>query len=92
MGVTRCVCHDVSFAALIRMARRTGADLDELSRVTGCGTGCGTCLPYIEVALATGRADLPIMPPGALARCAPHVAAGQSATYIPARPGPAPAG
>lgn len=92
MGVTRCVCHDVTFAALIDLARRTGADFAELSRLTGCGTGCGTCRPYIAAALATGRAELPVLPPSALERLASGIAAGPPPSYIPALPGSDPAG
>jgi NAD(P)H-nitrite reductase large subunit len=51
----------VSFARLIRLNRENGADLDELRDQTGCGTGCGLCIPYIRVALRTGEAHLPIM-------------------------------
>jgi bacterioferritin-associated ferredoxin len=61
MGVDRCVCRDVTFARLIRLARERGAGFGELRRLTGCGTGCGMCIPYIRVALATGRAELPVM-------------------------------
>lgn len=28
---------------------------------TGLGTGCGTCVPYAQVALRTGRCVLPVM-------------------------------
>lgn len=59
--VDRCVCHNVTFAELLRIHRETGADLAELRRRTGCGTGCGMCVPYIRVALTTGRERLPVM-------------------------------
>jgi NAD(P)H-nitrite reductase large subunit len=61
MGVDRCVCREVLFSRLILLARERGAGFDELQRLTGCGTGCGMCIPYIRVALATGRGDLPVM-------------------------------
>lgn len=59
--VDRCVCRQVLFADLLRLHRESGAGFDELRRLTGCGTGCGLCTPYIRVALATGRARLPVM-------------------------------
>lgn len=59
--VDRCVCRQIRFADLIRMHRETGAGFDELQRQTGCGAACGLCAPYIRVALATGRARLPVM-------------------------------
>jgi NAD(P)H-nitrite reductase large subunit len=58
MGVDRCVCRDVTFARLIGLSRERGAGLAELQRLTGCGLGCGMCIPYIRLALATGRTDL----------------------------------
>lgn len=60
--VDRCVCHQVTFADLIRLHRETGASLEQLQQLTHCGTSCGMCLPYIRVALATGRVRLPVMP------------------------------
>jgi NAD(P)H-nitrite reductase large subunit len=61
---------DVPFAELIRLHRQTGADLAELQRRTHCGEGCGLCVPYIKVALRTGRDRLPILSDDALARLA----------------------
>ncbi len=64
------MCRQVMFAELIRLHRETGAGLEELQRRTTCGTGCGLCVPYIRVALATGRARLPVMGDSELARLA----------------------
>lgn len=64
MGVDRCVCREVTFARLIALAREPGMGFDELQRMTGCGTGCGMCIPYIRVALATERSELPVMEVG----------------------------
>ncbi len=61
MDVDRCVCRGVSFAELIRLARTEHLSIDELVERTGCGESCGLCLPYIRLAVATGRATLPIM-------------------------------
>jgi len=59
--VDRCVCKSISFARLKELAEQGHRDLDALSAKTGCGTGCGMCVPYIRVVLATGRTNLPIM-------------------------------
>jgi bacterioferritin-associated ferredoxin len=67
--INRCVCRDVTFERLLELAAG-GAGLDDLQRRTGCGTGCGLCVPYIRAALATGRARLPIMSGAELARWA----------------------
>ncbi|MBX3366511.1 MAG: (2Fe-2S)-binding protein [Phycisphaeraceae bacterium] len=61
MPVTRCVCHDVTFAELKDLAQQVGSDLDTLSKRTGCGTGCGTCVPYIQLMLNTGRTEFPVL-------------------------------
>ena len=61
MSVDRCVCHNVPFTRLIRLHRETGARLEDLQQQTGCGTGCGLCIPYIQLAIKTGRAELPVM-------------------------------
>ncbi len=61
MAVTRCICSDIPFAELLDIARTTGCDLDELQRRTGCGEGCGTCLPYILRTLETGMTNHPIL-------------------------------
>lgn len=59
--VDRCVCKSISFSRLKELAEQGHCDLDALSKKTGCGTGCGMCVPYIRVVLATGRTNLPIM-------------------------------
>jgi bacterioferritin-associated ferredoxin len=61
--VTRCVCHAITFAELHALAQRIGPDLPALARLTGCGTSCGLCVPYIRLMLETGRTRLPILPP-----------------------------
>lgn len=60
--VHRCVCHDVSFADLVRLQRETGEGFDALQRRTHAGTGCGLCRPYILAALATGETRFPVLP------------------------------
>jgi bacterioferritin-associated ferredoxin len=54
--ITRCVCHDVTFARLRRYAdEHEGVDMDALQRAFGCGSGCGLCVPYVRAMLRTGR-------------------------------------
>jgi bacterioferritin-associated ferredoxin len=64
--VTHCICHDISFGELHALAQRVGPDLPTLSRLTGCGTNCGRCLPYIRLMLETGRTRFPVMNPASL--------------------------
>lgn len=66
--VVRCICHDVPFSELLRRQRETGETLEQLQKATGCGTGCGLCLPYIRVALRTGEAQLKLMSDAELKR------------------------
>lgn len=61
MAVDRCYCHQVPFALLKELALIWGPDLDKLSLITSCGTGCGMCRPYIREMLRTGSTDLPVM-------------------------------
>ena len=54
--ITRCICKDLPFLGLLSYARRHGlTTVEELMRATGCGTGCGTCRPYVAELLRTGR-------------------------------------
>lgn len=53
---TRCECRKLSFVGLMSYARRHGiTTLDELMKATGAGTGCGSCRPYLEELLHTGK-------------------------------------
>jgi bacterioferritin-associated ferredoxin len=61
MGVTRCICRDVPFEVLKRLADSGVGSLDGLQRQTGCGTGCGMCLPYVLRLLESGQTDQPVM-------------------------------
>jgi bacterioferritin-associated ferredoxin len=45
------------FAVLLSLARAGGWTLDELTRETGCGAGCGLCRPYLRRMLATGETE-----------------------------------
>lgn len=61
MRVTRCVCRRVSFATLLAEARAGGLTLDQLVDSTGCGTGCGLCLPYILRMLRTSEPEQEVL-------------------------------
>ena len=61
MPVNRCICADVPFTELKKLADTGIRDLEELGRLTNCGKGCGMCIPYIRVMLATGNTDLPVL-------------------------------
>lgn len=56
MSELRCVCLNLSLSGLKSYARRHHIDtVEALSAATGCGTGCGSCKPYIAEMLRTGR-------------------------------------
>ncbi len=59
--VDRCVCCHVWFADIVRESRETRAGFDALQEKLGFGRGCGMCVPYVRVALETGRSRLPVM-------------------------------
>ena len=61
LAVNRCICADVPFTELKKLADTGIRDLEQLGRLTNCGKGCGTCIPYIRVMLATGQTDLPLL-------------------------------
>lgn len=52
----RCICLDLKFVDLMKIARKRGiTDVDELSELTGCGTKCGSCMSYLEELLRSGK-------------------------------------
>lgn len=53
--IDRCVCTNMTFAALLDAARREGLGFDQLVAATGCGKRCGLCVPYVRAALSQGR-------------------------------------
>jgi bacterioferritin-associated ferredoxin len=55
--VSRCICRDVPFDALLKRARASGWSLADLVRETGCGGHCGLCRPYLRRMLATGETE-----------------------------------
>lgn len=55
MTVDRCVCRGLRFADLLPLARAAGWEFPELRAATGCGAGCGLCVPYLQRMLITGE-------------------------------------
>jgi bacterioferritin-associated ferredoxin len=54
--VDRCICHNLTFEELLRAARDGQiVSAAELSRRTGFGTKCGSCVAYVKRALRTGE-------------------------------------
>lgn len=70
--VNRCICHDVTFAELRALAARIGGGFEEVSGRTGCGTGCGLCVPYIRLMLRTGQTVFPVLRPADFERLTPE--------------------
>ena len=60
--VDRCVCMELSFAALAKLAQREGLDFEALKAKTKCCTGCHTCEPYVRLMLKTGQTRFAVLP------------------------------
>jgi bacterioferritin-associated ferredoxin len=62
--VSACICHRRSFRELRKLAERGGwRTVEQITAETGCGSGCGLCLPYLKRMLETGETELPILEP-----------------------------
>ena len=61
MPVTRCICFDVTFADIMRIAQENGGNLGAAHKITGCGARCGLCVPYIRYMAQTGETEMPVM-------------------------------
>jgi hypothetical protein len=68
--VDRCICKRLTFKYLLEASKtlvQPGPDgkptvaVHALADKTGCGMGCGMCVPYLLVALKTGKPRVPIM-------------------------------
>lgn len=66
--VDRCVCHDVTLARLLEIARREGLSFAELQARGHCSGGCAMCAPYVRLALRTGRTEFVPLSDGELGR------------------------
>ncbi|MCE7935952.1 MAG: hypothetical protein DYG96_15355 [Chlorobi bacterium CHB2] len=62
MAVDRCICNNVPFADALLLARQRGCTtVAQLQAFSALGTNCGRCIPYMQLALLTGRSDLPVL-------------------------------
>jgi bacterioferritin-associated ferredoxin len=62
--VSRCICRDVAFDALLPRAKAAGWTLTDLVRESGCGGQCGLCRPYLREMLLTGQTEFhELLPP-----------------------------
>ena len=58
LPVKRCVCFDTSFASL----KAAGIiSVEDAKQKFGCGTKCGTCVPYIEKMLESGEVQFTVL-------------------------------
>lgn len=56
MKVDRCICHEITFAEIKRIA--TEKKLDYVKEIQENGiacTNCKLCVPYVELVLKTGE-------------------------------------
>lgn len=54
--VTRCVCHGISFAAILEIMEDRGIEtVRELQKQQICSCSCKICIPYIEQMIKTGE-------------------------------------
>lgn len=61
--VTRCVCFNVRFSELKKLARKHNArTIEELQRYVHFGHNCQRCHPYVKLMLATGRTTFDVLP------------------------------
>lgn len=43
-----CTCANVTYGQIIQAIDRGAGSFEEVSHLTGCGRGCGTCRDFIE--------------------------------------------
>jgi bacterioferritin-associated ferredoxin len=56
--VTHCICFDISFAKLKKVADTRGVhDLEALQDCVQFGQKCGLCHPYVRKMLRTGQTE-----------------------------------
>jgi len=58
MSVNRCVCFDVPFEELKKIAEEHGCStIEDLQEHIDFGLGCGMCCPYVKRMLSTGQIE-----------------------------------
>ncbi len=56
LKIDRCICFNIRFADLKRVADSTGAEtIDKLQEHVDFGTNCRLCNPYVRRMLKTGE-------------------------------------
>ena len=68
MIVDRCICRNVTFQDLKAVAEQGSADIDSLTRATGCGSSCRLCRTYVMLMLSTGQTAFPVLSPKQIAQ------------------------
>jgi bacterioferritin-associated ferredoxin len=59
--VTHCICFDVSFAQLKKVADTNNVhDLEALQQCVQFGHNCGLCHPYVRQMLRTGQTEFDV--------------------------------
>lgn len=53
--VDRCICANITFASLKKLADERSLTLDQLKDCTGACTQCSMCEPYLRLMFETGR-------------------------------------
>lgn len=61
MPVKQCVCRNLNFDSLLKLARSESMTFEELRQRTHCTEGCGMCEAYIRVMLQTGQTSFKVM-------------------------------
>ena len=57
-GVTRCICCDISFAEIKKVAEQQEiTSVKELKEKDICSNNCLMCEPYVELVLETGATE-----------------------------------
>ncbi len=62
MKVNRCVCSNVGFEELLKVAGELQIkDADALSKKVDVARNCRLCVPYINIMLSTGMTEIPLI-------------------------------
>ena len=68
MGVNRCVCKELYFTELKKIADENNLNFEQLQERTECSTECGLCEPYVRLMLKTGDTNIKPMHPDEIQR------------------------
>lgn len=56
MPVDRCICHDISFTEIKKIAIEKGyISIEEIQKAGVSSTSCKMCEPYVKLMLETGK-------------------------------------